>query len=62
MDNLQSDQSTLVVTRNPNKVGNCQHRHKIEKQGNSESHSHEATANSLNTMPPFHALIYIMKL
>jgi len=60
--NVQSDKSTVVATRNSNKVVSCLHRYTIEKQGKSEPHSHEATANSLNITPPFHALLYIMKL
>jgi hypothetical protein len=60
--NVQPDKSTVVATRNSNKVVSCLHRYTIEKQGKSEPHSHEAKANSLNITPPFHALIYIMKL
>ncbi|CAF1348389.1 unnamed protein product [Adineta steineri] len=59
---IQSDRSTLINTENDNKTVNCHHQHTIEKQGNNEPHSHEVTTDALKILPPFHALIYIMKL
>ncbi|CAF3881669.1 unnamed protein product [Adineta steineri] len=59
---IRSDRSTMINTESNNKTVNCHHQHTIEKQGNNEPHSHEVTTDALKILPPFHALVYIMKL
>jgi hypothetical protein len=41
--------------------GFCEHVHAIPEDGGGQSHTHSATSPSVNYMPPYLALLYIMK-
>ncbi|UJR29428.1 hypothetical protein I4U23_010640 [Adineta vaga] len=51
-----------VNTKNYNSCGGCQHTHTIAAEGGSQPHTHAASITSIDTTPPFIALLYIMKL
>ena len=48
-------------TRSYSGQSQFQHSHPISYEGANQAHAHTATAAEIDTEPPFHALVYIMK-
>ncbi|CAF0984274.1 unnamed protein product [Didymodactylos carnosus] len=44
------------------RCSHCQHTHAIHPNGQNQPHTHGASSSTISLHPPFHALLYIMKL